>query len=114
MNKVERITKSLRAMLRGREDRPEDKFLGDGMSEPIKVKEFLEVLTSQAAEIERLKVYEDAFNRAWEVKTKFDRQGNPSEIRAVLKVTTITSGHFQQEMHQLLAQFNAHAVGSLG
>lgn len=110
MTSAGKLTERLRAMLRGREDRPEDKWLGDGVSPPVTVKELLRALESQAAEIERLKPFEQVFRHAWEVDTKFDKAGKPRQIKVLFKTTTLTSASMQQSVRSLLTDFNENAA----
>jgi hypothetical protein len=67
-------------------------------------------LKEALAEIERLRPYEEAFGRAWEVKTRFDRNNQPREIRVVFKVTTITGSSMADTVHKLLTDFNTNAA----
>jgi hypothetical protein len=109
MNDAQKLTEHLRAMLRGREDRPEDKFLGDGMSPPVTVKQLLKTLDAQAAEIERLKPFEQAFSHAWKLDTRFDKKGQPRQVSIVLKSTVVTSPGMQRDVLSLLTDFVANS-----
>lgn len=66
-------------------------------------------LKEALAEIERLKVYEAAFKRAWKVDTRFDKSGQPRQMNLVLKSTVETSLNMQRDLHSLLTDFAANS-----
>lgn len=113
MNKTNLLISRLRNMLSKRTDRPEDKHLGDGISPPVTVNELLEAFESQQREIERLTPFEQAFRHAWEMDTRFDKAGNPRQIRIVFKITTQTSESMQKAVQTLLSDFNANAAAQI-
>lgn len=68
--------------------------------------------TPQIKDAEDAALFRNLSEHAWEFKTSFDKKGEPTTIKAVFKVSTLTSESMKDTIRSLVFDFgkNAEAV----